>query len=218
MTNDAKPDPSDDALAENEAADAPSGPTPGGGGSDEPDAASQRDEYHDLLLRKTAEFDNYRRRVQAQLGESQARAQAELVGKILGVVDDLRRVTHVDPEMASVESVLEGVRHLERKLLQSLSDAGLDELDPSGEPFDPNTMEAMTRVPAASEAEDDTVAEVFQRGFRFRGRGRSGSLGRRARFSRSGAAPPATSQAHRTLAADSGCRRSREPSARVAHC
>ncbi len=124
---------------------------------------------NDRHLRLAAEFDNYRRRVQAQLGKSQARAQAELVGKILEVVDDLRRVTDVDPEMASVESVLEGVRLLERKLLQSLSDAGLDELDPSGEPFDPNTMEAMTRAPAASEAEDDTVAEVFQRGFRFRG-------------------------------------------------
>lgn len=133
------------------------------------DLRRELEDVNDRHLRLAAEFDNYRRRVQAQLGESQARAQAELVGKILGVVDDLRRVTNVDPEMASVESVLEGVRHLERKLLQSLSDAGLDELDPSGEPFDPNTMEAMTRVPAASEAEDDTVAEVFQRGFRFRG-------------------------------------------------
>jgi len=133
------------------------------------DLRRELEDVNDRHLRLAAEFDNYRRRVQAQLGESQARAQAELVGKILGVVDDLRRVTNVDPEMASVESVLEGVRHLERKLLQSLSDAGLDELDPSGEPFDPNTMEAMTRVPAASEAEDDTVAEVFQRGFRFQG-------------------------------------------------
>lgn len=133
------------------------------------DLRRELEDVNDRHLRLAAEFDNYRRRVQAQLSESQARAQAELVGKILEVVDDLRRVTNVDPEMASVESVMEGVRHLERKLLQSLSDAGLDELDPSGEPFDPNTMEAMTRVPAASEEEDDTVAEVFQRGFRFRG-------------------------------------------------
>ena len=123
----------------------------------------------DRHLRLAAEFENYRRRSQAQLMESGMRAQASLVGNLLDALDDLGRVTSIDPEAATVESVLEGVALVERKLFQLLQDAGLEELDPVGAPFDPNVMEAMARVPAESEGDDDTVDQVLQRGFRFGG-------------------------------------------------
>jgi molecular chaperone GrpE len=146
------------------------------GAGDEPGESAQVQELrqeleyvNDRHLRLAAEFDNYRRRAQTQLAESGVRAQAELVGRLLDVLDDLRRVTMVDPGSASVESVLEGVSLLERKLLQTLEDAGLEELDPVGEPFDPNFMEALARSPTESEEEDDSVDSVFQLGFRFRG-------------------------------------------------
>jgi molecular chaperone GrpE len=146
------------------------------GAGDEPGESAQVQELrqeleyvNDRHLRLAAEFDNYRRRAQTQLAESGVRAQAELVGRLLDVLDDLRRVTTVDPGSASVESVLEGVSLLERKLLQTLEDAGLEELDPVGEPFDPNFMEALARSPTESEEEDDSVDSVFQLGFRFRG-------------------------------------------------
>jgi molecular chaperone GrpE len=123
----------------------------------------------DRYLRLAAEFDNFRKRSSAQLREAEARAQARLVGRLVDVLDDLGRVTTLDLETASVESVLEGVALVERKLLHLLQEAGLEEVDPEGEPFDPNVMEAMVRVPAASEEEDDTVDQVFQKGFRFCG-------------------------------------------------
>ena len=123
----------------------------------------------DRHLRLAAEFDNYRRRSQAQLVESGARAQASLIGALLDVLDDFGRVTSIDPEVATVESVLEGVALVERKLFQLLQEAGLEELDPVGAPFDPNVMEAMARVPAESEEDDDIVDLVFQKGFRFAG-------------------------------------------------
>ena len=124
---------------------------------------------NDRHLRLAAEFDNYRRRSQAQLGESGTRAQASLIGRLLEALDDFGRVTSVDPEIATVESVLEGVALVERKLFQLLDDAGLEELDPVGATFDPNVMEAMARAPAESEEDDDTVDQVFQKGFRFGG-------------------------------------------------
>jgi molecular chaperone GrpE len=127
------------------------------------------DSLNDRHLRLAAEFDNYRKRSQAQLGEARVRAQASLVASLLDVLDDFGRVTSTDPESATVESVLEGVALVQRKLFQLLQDAGLEEIDPTGEPFDPNVMEAMVRMPAASEEEDDTVEQVFQRGFRFGG-------------------------------------------------
>ncbi len=85
------------------------------------------------------------------------------------MLDDFGRVTSIDPELATVESVLEGLALMERKLFQVLEDAGLEELDPVGSPFDPNVMEAMVRKPAESEDEDDIVDDVFQKGFRFAG-------------------------------------------------
>ncbi len=127
------------------------------------------DALNDRHLRLAAEYENYRRRSQAQLGESASRAQAALVGTLLDTLDDLERVTSLDPESASVESVLEGVALVERKVHRLLEDAGLEPLEPEGKRFDPAEMEAMARVPANSSDEDDTVADVFQRGFRFKG-------------------------------------------------
>jgi molecular chaperone GrpE len=127
------------------------------------------EDANDRHLRLAAEFDNFRRRSVTQMRESETRAQAQLIARILDSLDDLGRVTRLDPEAASVESVLEGVALVERKLFQLLGEAGLEELDPLGESFDPNLMEAMVRVPADSEEEDDKVEQVFQRGFVFHG-------------------------------------------------
>jgi len=127
------------------------------------------DALNDRHLRLAAEFDNYRRRSQAQLVESGVRSQASLVSTLLEALDDLGRVTSIDVELATVESILEGVALVERKLFQLLEEAGLEELDPVGSIFDPNVMEAMMKMPADSVEDDDTVAEVFQKGFRFRG-------------------------------------------------
>ncbi len=127
--------------------------------------AALRDQH----LRLAAEFDNYRKRSQLQLGESSTRAQAVLASGLLDVLDDFDRVVAFDRESATFESVLEGITLVQRKLRQFLEGMGLEEIDPAGAPFDPNFMEAMLRVEASSEEEDDTVGQVFQRGFRFRG-------------------------------------------------
>lgn len=124
---------------------------------------------NDRHLRLAAEFDNFRRRSHNQLGESSVRAQASLVAKLLDVVDDFDRVTALDPETATVDSVLEGVELVERKLRRVLDDAGLEPIDPVGQPFDPNSMEAIMRESASSQKEDETVGTVLQRGYSFRG-------------------------------------------------
>jgi molecular chaperone GrpE len=154
----------DEASDPDEAA-VPEGP-PGG----EDDALRRElDALNDRHLRLAAEFDNFRKRSQAEMGSSGARAQAVLVERLLEVLDDLHRVTSTELEGTAVESVMEGVDLVERKMHRLLSDAGLETLDPRDEPFDPNVMEAMIRVPAESPEEDDTVAQVLQPGFRFRG-------------------------------------------------
>lgn len=123
----------------------------------------------DRHLRLAAEFDNYRKRTERERTEAWARSQAELAGALLDVVDDLQRVAHVDPATASAESMVEGIQLVERKLQRALTSAGLEEVDAQDQPFDPLTMEALMTVPAESEDEDDRVAAVLQKGYRFKG-------------------------------------------------
>jgi len=130
---------------------------------------SEVESMSDRHLRLAAEFDNYRKRSLAQMGETTTRAQAQLVGKLVEVIDDFQRVASLSPSATSVESVLEGVGMVERKLHRLLQESGLEELDPTGEPFDPNLMEAMIRIPTDDPSQDDIVDQVFLRGFRFGG-------------------------------------------------
>lgn len=119
-------------------------------------------------LRLAAEFDNYRKRNERERTEHRVRSQAQLVAELLEALDDLERVAHVDTESATMESVLEGVQLVERKLYQALSAAGLEALDAEGEVFDPATMDALMTVPTPVEDEEDEVADVFQKGYRFK--------------------------------------------------
>lgn len=130
---------------------------------------AERDQARDRHLRLAADFDNYRKRTEDRLRRRWDRAQADLVSRMLDPLDDLLRVTALEPESASVEAIVEGVDLVERKFFSVLEKAGVEVVDPAGEPFDPNTMEAMMRVPAGSEEEDDIVERVFQRGYTFKG-------------------------------------------------
>lgn len=127
---------------------------------------------NDRHLRLAAEFTNYRRRAEQERTEVWARAQADLVRRFLDVLDDLQRVEDLDPTDpgVTVESIVEGVDLVEKKFLRVLEDAGTEFLSPAdGEPFDPERMEAMMRVPTDDEAMDDHVAQVFLKGCVFQG-------------------------------------------------
>jgi molecular chaperone GrpE len=120
----------------------------------------------DRHLRLAAEFDNYRKRTERERAELYARAQADLVKRLLEGIDDLERVARL-AETSSANALLEGVVLIEKKLLHALRSAGLEAIDPAGEPFDPESMEALGVVPTNDEGEDDLVADVFQKGYRF---------------------------------------------------
>jgi molecular chaperone GrpE len=91
------------------------------------------------------------------------------VEKLLGVLDDLQRVAGLDLGNATVEAILEGIDLVDRKFERILADAGVEVLHPAGERFDPQTMEAVMRVPTESEEEEDRVAMVFEKGYALKG-------------------------------------------------
>lgn len=132
---------------------------------------SEFDALNDRHLRLAAEFSNYRRRADGEMSEAWGRAQADLLRRFLDVLDDLQRVSALDPsdEAVSVQAVVEGIDLVERKFLRALEEAKVEVVAPEpGSPFDPSTMEAVMRVPAVSADQDDTVDRLFQKGYRFR--------------------------------------------------
>jgi molecular chaperone GrpE len=118
----------------------------------------------DQFRRLAADFDNYRKRIERERVEAHSRAQADLVKRLLEIVDDFERVAAIDEETP----VIEGVRLVERKFLQVLQAAGLEGVNAEGAPFDPTTMEGLATVPTEVAAEDDHVADVFQKGYLFK--------------------------------------------------
>lgn len=122
---------------------------------------------NDRHLRLAAEYDNYRKRSERERAEQHARSQADLARRLLDVLDDLQRVEHLDPATATTVSLFEALELLERKFRLALESAGLEEVASPGDRFDPRVMEAVMAVPAESPEEDDTVADVFRKGYRF---------------------------------------------------
>jgi len=119
-------------------------------------------------LRLAAEFDNYRKRIERERTELYARAQADLVKRMLDALDDIQRVSEVDLAATTTEALLEGIVLVEKKLRHVLASAGLEPIEVEGEFFNPATMEALMTVEAAHPEEDDIVADVFQKGYRFK--------------------------------------------------
>lgn len=123
-------------------------------------------ELQDRHLRLAAEFENYRKRTRRELAEMRVRAQADLVRRLLEVLDDLGRVAEATPD-ATVESLQEGIALVELKMRRELDDAGLARIEAAGKRFDPNLHEAVVTRPVSESEEDDLVSRVFLEGYTF---------------------------------------------------
>ena len=123
---------------------------------------AERDEYLNDLKRVVAEFENYRKRVSRDQESLVARAHERLVKELLPVLDDLERALAAaeEHEEAKLE---EGVRLVHRELKAALDREGLAEIETDGV-FDPHVHEALLSQP--SEAEEGSVLEVLQKGYK----------------------------------------------------
>ena len=175
MVNDSEPrlPPHEEpAVATSDAEAAPiraGSPSPGASAvpvSEDPAATRrERDEFRDLLLRKTAEFDNYRKRVERERREQASLAAADVLTELLPLVDNLERALASIPDEGSASAYKRGVELIHRQLVELLTRRGVTVIDPLGELFDPNLHEAVTREPADGRR-DGEVVEVLGRGYR----------------------------------------------------
>jgi molecular chaperone GrpE len=169
------PDPKDekeldvnDLIEDDDAAEAEAGlealpeedPSPG----DELAALRQeRDELKDALLRRRAEFENYRRRVERDRHTAAQDAVAGVLGEMVATVDNLERALSATGEE---EGLRQGVELTYRELLALLESHDVAAVDPQGQSFDPTHHEALLHEPVPGLPEGE-VAEVFRKGYSY---------------------------------------------------
>ncbi len=165
-------DPPSPAVAKASSGMVPPTPPPAGGADQVEedldsllvDAQKERDEYLDLAKRTKADFENYRKRMGAEVSAAQTRGKVEVAREVIEAVDNLERALETagagDGEglAGGVEMVLGGLR-------ETLARNGVEAIDPEGEKFDPQWHEALS-TQAVEGAESGHVVEVMQKGYR----------------------------------------------------
>ena len=126
-------------------------------------------QHREAMLRMQAEMDNLRKRLIRDLEKSRRFALEGFMKDLLQVRDSLERGLDLADEATTAESLREGKQLTLKMLSKVLADHGLEEIDPQGEPFDPELHEAMTMRPS-DEHPESTVLDVLQKGYRLHDR------------------------------------------------
>ena len=123
----------------------------------------QRDDYYDRLLRKTAEFDNYRKRIDRERLQLSEAAAADLLTELLPLVDDMERALKADAGPDG-EGIRKGVELIHKQLLEVLRKRGVKPIEALGADFDPHFHMAVAHETAKGRREGEVVEE-FRRGY-----------------------------------------------------
>jgi molecular chaperone GrpE len=132
------------------------------------DLQRERDDYYDRWLRKTAEFDNYRRRVERERREQADQAVVDLLQELLLVVDDFDRALTVDPGEGGT-AFRKGVELMHAKLHDLLKRSGVMPIQSIGVDFDPNIHQAVMHEVSPRHREGEVIDEL-RRGYMINGR------------------------------------------------
>ena len=129
-------------------------------------ALRERDEFLDLLQRKQAEFENYKRRVDREKSELRFSVRSELMEQILDVVDACEKGLESLRENESEElgSFVEGYELLQKQLKTILDRYEVSETPGVGSPFDPNLHEALIRE-TTDDHEEGEILEEYRKGY-----------------------------------------------------
>ena len=134
---------------------------------DEP-AEDFEKKYEDLnnkYLRLAADFDNYRKRMASERQDLLKYAAADVLAKIISVLDTFDRAKDSLKDIDNCTTVKESYEVAYKQLLDTLKKAGMEEIEALGKEFNPNEHEAITQVPT-DEFEEDHVAVVAQKGYK----------------------------------------------------
>lgn len=137
-------------------------------GSEEPsvteDYKAQLSDMKDKYLRKAAEFENYKRRMDSELSSFYKYASENIITELLPVLDDFDRVLKSWDKEHDAENFKKGVDLIYDKLMKVFTKQGLKEMDSKGKKFDVNLHDALMQKPT-DEAEPETVIDEVEKGY-----------------------------------------------------
>lgn len=129
----------------------------------------ERDALQERLLRRQAEFENFKKRAERERAEYMQFASADLVRELLSVLDSFDlAIRNAGSQGSAGEDMLRGLDLVYKQLLDTLARFGLKPIEATGQPFDPNFHQAISTVP--SNVPENTVVEEFRRGYTLNGR------------------------------------------------
>ena len=130
---------------------------------------AERDKYRDQLLRKAADFDNFRKRARRDMEEEKKRTRDLTIREFLPLIDNLHRALAAAGTASDVQAVVEGVQMVVRGFDDIAKRFGLEQVPGVGEPFDPNVHDAIQQAPTNEHPPGTIVSEV-QSGYTVEGR------------------------------------------------
>ncbi len=130
--------------------------------------AADLEELRQTLLRRQADFDNYRKRIEKERFEDSKRATARVIEGLIPVIDGFEHALAAHRE-AEYENYRKGFELIYKQLLDNLAKLGAERVDPGGKSFDPHLHQAVDRA-ETTEHDEGTILQVFQPGYVFHGR------------------------------------------------
>ena len=135
----------------------------------EGDVDPQVAELKDKMLRTLAEMENVKRRASRDVENAHKFATEKLISDLFPVIDSLEKAVETAASVEGAQAIAEGVELSLKLFVDTLVKSGVEQIDPLGEPFDPQVHEAMTMVPNP-DAEPNSVMDVMQKGYKLNGR------------------------------------------------
>ena len=132
------------------------------------DLRKEKDEIYDRLLRKHADFENYRKRIERDKREFQAYVLSEFFSELLVILDNFERAGSHSEEQSGQE-YRKGIELIYRQLRDAMEKKGLRSIQTKGQPFDPNFHEAIVRE-ERNDLPENTILEELQKGYLFQNR------------------------------------------------
>ena len=132
------------------------------------EAKKEKEDLYDQFLRRTAEFENYRKRIERERRERSNLAAADIILELLAVIDDLERAVNTSIEN-NTETYRQGVELILRQMLELLRKRDVKPIEALGVDFDPNYHEAVVHEPSPDH-KDGEVIEELRRGYMIGGR------------------------------------------------
>ena len=110
----------------------------------------------------TAEYENYRRRTQSQAAQRYQEGRNDVIASLFPVGDNLERAL----QSCADENTKQGLQMMLAAFKKVLEGEGVEEVDPVGQPFNADTMEAIMAVPAAEGEESGIVKQAYVKGYK----------------------------------------------------